>query len=88
MRLYTSDNFSLIRIPKNGVTKIGSYSWIGMNSVILANVELGDFTIVQAGSMVKDSFPKGYCVIGGNPAKLIKQFPPESFHLFERYTRQ
>jgi acetyltransferase-like isoleucine patch superfamily enzyme len=77
-----------LRIPKNGITKIGSYSWIGMNSVVLANVELGDFTIVQAGSMVKDSFPKGYCVIGGNPAKLIKQFPPESHHLFERYTSQ
>lgn len=74
-----------LRIPKNGRTVIGDYCWIGMNSVIMPNIEIGDFTIVQAGSIVKDSFKQGYCVIGGNPAKVIKQFPPESYHLFERY---
>lgn len=68
-----------------GVVRIGNYCWVGMNSVILPDVELGDFTIVQAGSVVKDSFKEGYCVIGGNPAKLIKKFPEESYHLFERY---
>lgn len=52
--------------------KIGKYCWIGMNSVILPGVELGDFTIVGAGSVVTKSFKDGYCVIGGNPAKLIK----------------
>lgn len=74
-----------LRIPKNGMTRIGNYCWIGMNSVIMPNIELGDFTIVQAGSLVKDSFKDGYCVIGGNPAKLIKAFSPQSRHLFERY---
>lgn len=77
-----------LRIPKNGVTRIGNYCWVGMNSVIMPNIELGDFTIVQAGSVVKDSFKEGYCVVGGNPAKLIKKFPPESYHLFERYRNQ
>lgn len=76
------------RAATKGGIKIGSYSWIGMNSVILENVELGDFTIVQAGSVVKKSFPQGYCVIGGNPAVLIKQFPPQSHHLFERYKNE
>lgn len=37
----------------------------------------GDFTIVGAGSVVTKSFPNGYCVIGGNPAKLIKKLEPE-----------
>ena len=56
-----------------GVVKIGKYSWIGMNAVILPNVVLGDFTIVAAGAIVTKSFEEGFCVIGGNPAKLIKK---------------
>lgn len=51
---------------------IGKYSWIGMNAMILPGVVLGDFTIVGAGSVVTKSFADGYCVIGGNPAKVIK----------------
>ncbi len=52
---------------------IGKYCWIGMGAVILPGVELGDYTIVAAGSIVTKSFEKGYCVIGGNPAKIIKE---------------
>lgn len=52
---------------------IGDYCWIGMNSTILAGVTLGPSTIVGANSVVTKSFPKGYCVIAGNPAKLIKE---------------
>lgn len=51
---------------------IGDYCWIGMNAVILPNVVLGDFTVVAAGAVVTKSFPEGYCVIGGNPARVIK----------------
>ena len=53
--------------------KIGSFCWIGIHAVILPGVELGDFTIVGAGAIVTKSFPKGYCVLGGNPATIIKQ---------------
>lgn len=51
---------------------IGRNCWIGMNSVILPGVELGEHTIVGAGSIVTKSFPQGNCVIAGNPAKIIK----------------
>lgn len=51
---------------------IGKYCWIGMGAIILPGVNLGNFTIVGAGSIVTKSFPDGYCVIAGNPAKLIK----------------
>jgi acetyltransferase-like isoleucine patch superfamily enzyme len=52
---------------------IGKYCWIGMNAIILPEVELGDFTVVGAGAVVTKSFPEGYCVIAGNPAKKIKE---------------
>lgn len=63
----------------NKEVRIGDYTWIGMNVVILPGVELGPRTIVAAGSVVTKSFPDGYCVIGGNPAKLIKELDKEKF---------
>lgn len=84
-------------------TIIGDYSWIGMNSVIVPGVELGERTIVAAGSVVTKSFPSGYCIIGGNPAKLIREIDKNSFephlnkyefygyipiHKFEKYKKK
>jgi acetyltransferase-like isoleucine patch superfamily enzyme len=60
-----------------GPIKIGRYCWIGMNAVILPEVTLGDFTIVGAGTVVTKSFPEGYCVIAGNPARKIKDLSKE-----------
>ncbi len=51
---------------------IGDNSWIGMNSVILPGVVLGEHTVVGAGSVVTKSFPAGYIVIAGSPAKMIR----------------
>jgi len=52
---------------------IGEYCWIGMNSVILPGVEIGRHTIVGAGSIVTKSFPSGYSIIAGNPARLVRE---------------
>lgn len=52
--------------------EIGVHCWIGMGVVILPGVVLGDFTTVGAGAIVTKSFPEGYCVIAGNPARIIK----------------
>ena len=51
---------------------LGKECWIGMNSMILPGVTLGDHTIVGAGAVVTHSFPEGNCVIAGNPAKKIR----------------
>lgn len=59
--------------------RIGDYCWVGMNSVILPGVVLGTRTIVAAGSVVTKSFPEGFCVIGGSPAKIIKELDPNRF---------
>ena len=58
---------------------LGKKCWIGMNSVILPGVILGDNTVVGAGSIVTKSFPEGNCVICGNPAKIIKYINNSGF---------
>jgi acetyltransferase-like isoleucine patch superfamily enzyme len=50
---------------------IGNNCWIGSNVTILAGVKLGEKTIVAAGAVVNNSF-SGNCIIGGVPAKVIK----------------
>lgn len=57
---------------------IGNDCWIGMNSVVLPGVHLGDHTIVGAGSVVTKSFEAGRCVIAGNPAKIIRKISDEA----------
>lgn len=44
--------------------------WIGANAIILPGVEIGENTVIGAGSIVTKSFPKGV-VAAGNPAKVI-----------------
>ncbi len=53
--------------------------WVGMNSVITAGVELGPRTIVAAGAVVTKSFPEGFCVLAGVPAKVVKKLDKEKF---------
>lgn len=56
-----------------GEVRIGKYCWLGMASLVLPGVVLGDYTVVGAGSVVTRSFEAGYCVIAGNPARVIKE---------------
>jgi len=52
--------------------KIGNDVWIGCNVLILKGVTIGDGAVIAAGSVVtKDVAPK--TLVGGNPAKLIKE---------------
>ena len=51
---------------------IGANCWIGMNAVILPGVDLGEHTVVGAGAVVTHSFPNGWCVLAGVPARQIR----------------
>ena len=58
---------------------IDDYCWVGQGAVILPGVRLGKRTIVGANSVVTKSFPDGFCVIAGNPAKVIRYINSEEF---------
>lgn len=62
---------------------IGKYCWLGAGSKIMPGVTLGDFTIVGAGGVVTKSFPEGFCIIGGVPAKKIKELEKEKCIRYE-----
>ena len=47
--------------------------WIGLNSIILPGVTIGEGSIVAAGSVVTKNVPP-LCITGGNPAKVIRTY--------------
>lgn len=55
---------------QKGDTIIGDGAWLGIRSVIMPGVEVGEGAIVAAGSVVTKNVP-AYSIVGGNPAKLI-----------------
>lgn len=56
---------------KYGKVKIGYACFIGANTIICNSVEIGDNSIVAAGSVVTKNIPPNE-IWGGNPAKYIK----------------
>lgn len=51
--------------------------WIGANCVITAGVTIGRHSVVAGGSVVTRDVPP-YSVVGGNPAKILKQYNAET----------
>lgn len=68
LRVHIIARDATTRIHSN-MTRIGKIK-IGNNVIVLPNVEIGDGSIVGAGSVVTKSIPLG-CVYAGNPAKFI-----------------
>ena len=67
-----------IRIPdQKPPTIIGNDVWIGIGAVIMRGVTIGDGAVIGANAIVTRDVPP-YAVVGGNPAKHIRdRFPPE-----------
>lgn len=55
-----------------GKIKIGNNVFIGIDCLILLNTEIGDNSIIGAGSVVRGKFPDN-SVIVGNPAQVVMQ---------------
>lgn len=60
------------KLCSKGEVVIGNNVWIGDKATILAGVHLGDNVIVAANAVVVSSFPSN-CLIGGVPAKILRQ---------------
>nr|WP_037440161.1 Vat family streptogramin A O-acetyltransferase [Shewanella mangrovi] len=59
-------------LPYKGDTVIGNDVWIGYDALIMPGVRIGNGAIISSRSVVVNDVP-AYTVVGGNPAKPIKQ---------------
>ena len=62
-------------IPLNNVV-VGSGTWIGRNACIMG-CKIGRNCVIGAFSFVKKDIPD-YCVVVGNPARIVKRYNPQS----------
>ncbi|NLQ25021.1 Vat family streptogramin A O-acetyltransferase [Shewanella sp. S-1] len=64
-------------IPYKGDTIIGNDVWIGYDSLIKPGVKIGNGAIIASRSVVVSDVP-AYTIVGGNPARLIRErFSPQ-----------
>ena len=56
---------------------IGHDAWIGMDAMVMPGVTIGNGAIIAARSVVVRDVPP-YTVVGGNPAKVVKQRFPDA----------
>ena len=70
-----------LRIDEQGISTkpvtIGDDVWIGANAVILPGVTIGKHVVVAAGAVVTKDVPDN-CIVGGVPAKKIKDLNPQT----------
>lgn len=70
-----SEKPNLVDIRNNLTQKegiiIGNDVWIGLNTIILPGVKIGNGVSIAAGSVVTKDIPD-YALVGGVPAKIIK----------------
>lgn len=59
-------------MPYKGDTVIGNDVWLGYEALIMPGVKVGDGAIVASKSVVVRDVPP-YTIVGGNPAKVIRQ---------------
>jgi virginiamycin A acetyltransferase len=59
-------------LPYKGDTVIGNDVWIGYEALIMPGVTIGNGAIVSSRALVASDVPP-YAVVGGNPARVIKQ---------------
>lgn len=63
---------------------IGHDCWIGIGTILLSGISIGNGCVIAAGSVVTKSFPP-YSIIGGSPAKLLRmRFSEDIIVLLEK----
>lgn len=64
----------------NRPVTIGQDVWIGTGAIILPGVTIHDGAMIAAGAVVTKDVPPD-CMVGGSPARLIKQLEPREKRL-------
>ncbi|MGL5806618.1 MAG: Vat family streptogramin A O-acetyltransferase [Xenococcaceae cyanobacterium] len=59
-------------LPYKGDTVVGNDVWIGYEAVVMPGIHIGDGAIIAAKSVVVGNVSP-YTIVGGNPAKQIRQ---------------
>ncbi len=71
--LAAGHDYKQLNLPDTAASiVVGDYVWIGARSIILQGVTIGEGAVVAAGSVVTNDVP-AYSVVGGCPARVIKQ---------------
>lgn len=61
------------KLYSKGAVTIGKNVWIGDKATILPNVTVGEGAVIAANAVVTKSVPP-YCVVAGNPAKIVRLY--------------
>jgi len=59
--------------PVNSSVRIGAGTWLGTGAVILPGANIGRNVVVAAGAVVRGAVPD-YAVVGGVPARVIREY--------------
>ncbi len=62
--------------PNRGDTVVGNDVWLGYQALIMPGVHVGDGAIVASGALVTSDVAP-YTIVGGNPARPLKQRFPD-----------
>lgn len=60
------------KFPSKGDTIIGNDVWIGYDALIMPGVRIGNGAVIASRAIVTKDVPD-YCIVGGNPAQMIKK---------------
>ncbi len=71
-------------LPYKGDTVVGNDVWIGYQALIMPGVKIGNGAIISSRAVVTSDVPP-YSIVGGNPAKVLKQrFTDETILALEK----
>lgn len=74
----TGDSHSIISLDGSRINEskdiiIGNHCWIGTKVICLKGTEVGNNCVIGAGSMVLGKHLASNCILGGSPARILKQ---------------
>ena len=64
-------------LVSKGPVVIEDQCWLGFGCEVLSGVHIGKHSVVAARAVVTKDVPP-YCVVAGNPARIVKRYNPES----------